>query len=171
MSESTTVSLGLPRPRTALPTETGQLAAVAPAAPSAAVFAPRTPLEALPPLTSVADPTLEDLLAGDLLEDLVDEDDEDAEDEDSDDAALELVLGQGDAETEINWQEQALCAQTDPESFFPEKGGSTREAKRVCMSCEVRVACLEYALENDERFGIWGGLSERERRRVKRRAV
>ena len=72
---------------------------------------------------------------------------------------------------ELEWQERALCAQTDPEAFFPEKGGSTREAKRVCMSCEVRVQCLEYALENDERFGIWGGLSERERRRVKKRAV
>jgi WhiB family redox-sensing transcriptional regulator len=72
---------------------------------------------------------------------------------------------------ELQWQERALCAQTDPEAFFPEKGGSTREAKRVCMSCEVRVECLDYALANDERFGIWGGLSERERRRVKRRAV
>jgi WhiB family redox-sensing transcriptional regulator len=67
------------------------------------------------------------------------------------------------------WQELALCAQTDPEAFFPEKGGSTREAKRVCQSCEVRQECLEYALANDERFGIWGGLSERERRRLKRR--
>jgi WhiB family redox-sensing transcriptional regulator len=72
---------------------------------------------------------------------------------------------------ELEWQERALCAQTDPEAFFPEKGGSTREAKRVCLSCEVRVQCLDYALENDERFGIWGGLSERERRRVKKRAV
>ena len=68
------------------------------------------------------------------------------------------------------WQELALCAQTDPESFFPEKGGSTREAKRICTGCEVRDACLEYALANDERFGIWGGLSERERRRLKREA-
>ena len=66
------------------------------------------------------------------------------------------------------WQEKALCAQTDPEAFFPEKGGSTREAKRICMGCEVRDACLEYALAHDERFGIWGGLSERERRRLKR---
>ena len=66
---------------------------------------------------------------------------------------------------------QALCAQTDPEAFFPEKGGSTREAKRVCRGCEVRAECLEYALEHDERFGIWGGLSERERRRLKREAV
>lgn len=68
----------------------------------------------------------------------------------------------------LSWHEQALCAQTDPEAFFPEKGGSTREAKRVCSSCEVKADCLEYALANDERFGIWGGLSERERRRLKR---
>ncbi len=69
------------------------------------------------------------------------------------------------------WQDRALCSQTDPEAFFPEKGGSTREAKRVCLGCEVRTECLEYALTHDERFGIWGGLSERERRRVKRAAV
>jgi WhiB family transcriptional regulator, redox-sensing transcriptional regulator len=65
----------------------------------------------------------------------------------------------------------ALCAQTDPEAFFPEKGGSTREAKKVCLSCDVRAECLEYALAHDERFGIWGGLSERERRKLKKRAV
>lgn len=69
---------------------------------------------------------------------------------------------------EEQWQDRALCAQTDPEAFFPEKGGSTREAKRICLGCEVRGECLEYALSNDERFGIWGGLSERERRRLKR---
>ena len=69
---------------------------------------------------------------------------------------------------EPGWQDRALCSQTDPEAFFPEKGGSTREAKKVCRGCEVRADCLEYALERDERFGIWGGLSERERRRLKR---
>ncbi|KNA92126.1 transcription factor WhiB [Gordonia jacobaea] len=69
---------------------------------------------------------------------------------------------------EDQWQDRALCAQTDPEAFFPEKGGSTREAKRICQGCEVKAECLEYALHNDERFGIWGGLSERERRRLKR---
>jgi WhiB family redox-sensing transcriptional regulator len=68
------------------------------------------------------------------------------------------------------WQSRALCAQTDPESFFPEKGGSTREAKKICLNCEVKADCLSYALANDERFGIWGGLSERERRRLKRAA-
>ncbi|WP_105566906.1 WhiB family transcriptional regulator [Microbacterium halophytorum] len=70
----------------------------------------------------------------------------------------------------LAWQTDALCSQTDPEAFFPEKGGSTRDAKRICSTCEVRQQCLEYALSNDERFGIWGGLSERERRKLKRRA-
>jgi WhiB family redox-sensing transcriptional regulator len=74
-------------------------------------------------------------------------------------------------ETVLSWQDKALCAQTDPEAYFPEKGGSTREAKRICVSCEVKQECLEYALMQDERFGIWGGLSERERRRLKRQAV
>jgi WhiB family transcriptional regulator, redox-sensing transcriptional regulator len=76
-----------------------------------------------------------------------------------------------DESGELAWQERALCAQTDPEAFFPEQGGSTREAKRVCLSCDVRGECLEYALAHDERFGIWGGLSERERRKLKKRAV
>lgn len=70
----------------------------------------------------------------------------------------------------LTWQRDALCAQTDPEAFFPEKGGSTREAKSVCAACSVKAECLEYALLNDERFGIWGGLSERERRRLRRNA-
>ncbi len=80
------------------------------------------------------------------------------------------LLLEPDAE-DAGWQERALCAQTDPEAFFPEKGGSTREAKKVCLTCEVRDECLESALINDERFGIWGGLSERERRKLKKRAV
>lgn len=70
----------------------------------------------------------------------------------------------------LAWQSDSLCAQTDPEAFFPEKGGSTRDAKKICTSCEVRTQCLQYALANDERFGIWGGLSERERRKLRKRA-
>ena len=82
------------------------------------------------------------------------------------------ILPLADEEDEDGgWQERALCAQTDPEAFFPEKGGSTREAKKVCLGCDVRGECLEYALAHDERFGIWGGLSERERRRLKKSAV
>jgi WhiB family redox-sensing transcriptional regulator len=81
------------------------------------------------------------------------------------------LLGIGMEADAQSWQERALCAETDPEAFFPEKGGSTREAKKICTGCEVKAECLEYALANDERFGIWGGLSERERRRLRRRAV
>jgi WhiB family redox-sensing transcriptional regulator len=68
------------------------------------------------------------------------------------------------------WQAEALCAETDPEAFFPEKGGSTREAKKICNQCSVKAECLEFALGIDARFGIWGGLSERERRKLKKRA-
>ncbi|MDS2174030.1 WhiB family transcriptional regulator [Nesterenkonia sp. CL21] len=74
-------------------------------------------------------------------------------------------------EGELAWQVDALCAQTDPEAFFPEKGGSTRDAKKVCAACHVKQECLDYALANDERFGIWGGLSERERRKLRKRAI
>lgn len=67
------------------------------------------------------------------------------------------------------WEERALCAQVDGELFFPDKGESNRPAKRICARCEVRTQCLEYALENDERFGVWGGLSEKERTEEKKR--
>lgn len=67
------------------------------------------------------------------------------------------------------WMADAVCAQTDPESFFPEKGGSTREAKKVCFSCEARTECLQYALAHNERWGVWGGVSERERRKLAKR--
>lgn len=84
---------------------------------------------------------------------------------------LTLIEGIDDEVGALTWQERSLCAQTDPEAFFPEKGGSTREAKKVCVGCDVRSECLEYALDKDERFGIWGGLSERERRKLRKRAV
>jgi len=67
------------------------------------------------------------------------------------------------------WQRQANCMGVDPDLFFPERGASTREAKEVCRGCVVREDCLEFALTNSEKFGIWGGLSERERRRIRRR--
>ena len=69
---------------------------------------------------------------------------------------------------ERRWQEEANCLGVDPDLFFPERGASTREAKEVCRGCVVRMECLEYALVNGEKFGIWGGMSERERRRLRR---
>lgn len=65
------------------------------------------------------------------------------------------------------WMGEAICAQTDSEAFFPEKGGTTKPAKQICATCPVRSQCLEYAMDHDERFGVWGGLSERERRKLR----
>ena len=70
--------------------------------------------------------------------------------------------------TPPEWMTDGVCAQVDPELWFPEKGGSTREAKQLCARCPVHPECLAYALTNDERFGVWGGASERDRRRMKR---
>ena len=66
------------------------------------------------------------------------------------------------------WATDALCAQTDPDAFHPDAGGATREAKKVCAQCFVQAECLTWALTTNERFGIWGGLSERERRALQK---
>lgn len=63
-----------------------------------------------------------------------------------------------------DWRDQALCAQIDTEMFFPEKGGSVKAAKRVCSTCPVSAECLQFAIATGETHGIWGGLTERERR-------
>lgn len=76
-------------------------------------------------------------------------------------------LGWADS-TGDDWWNDGLCAQTDPEAFFPEKGASTREAKATCARCPVAAECLEDALRRDERFGVWGGRSPRERQQIKR---
>lgn len=67
-----------------------------------------------------------------------------------------------------DWQGLARCNGVDPEIFFPERGASGREAKKVCESCVVRKDCLEFAIDTSQKFGIWGGLSERERRIIRR---
>jgi WhiB family redox-sensing transcriptional regulator len=100
--------------------------------------------------------------SGDLLEVPVQQD--------ADWSAVAGLYAVEEDEGELAWQTDALCAQTDPEAFFPEKGGSTRDAKRVCEACPVQAECLDYAMSKDEKFGIWGGLSERERRRLRRLA-
>lgn len=69
------------------------------------------------------------------------------------------------------WRGRGLCNQTDPDAFYPDVGESPKDAKKVCMKCDVREECLEYALENDEEFGVWGGLTRRERRRLKRQKI
>ena len=60
-----------------------------------------------------------------------------------------------------SWTEEANCKGADADLFFPERGASTRKAKAICRACTVQDECLEYAVEQSEKFGIWGGLSER----------
>ena len=67
-----------------------------------------------------------------------------------------------------NWQDFANCEGADSDIFFPGKGGSNKQAKKICRGCVVREECLTYALDHNEKHGIWGGMSERERRRINR---
>lgn len=73
----------------------------------------------------------------------------------------------------IDWRDRAACLDEDPETFFPIGESSqadldtTRKAKAVCLRCDVREKCLQWALETDQRWGIWGGLTERERKKLK----
>jgi len=69
---------------------------------------------------------------------------------------------------QLAWQDNANCKGANANLFFPERGASTRTAKGICRECQVRGACLEFAITTGEKFGIWGGLSERERRRIRR---
>lgn len=71
--------------------------------------------------------------------------------------------------TQGGWQDFGACLGVDPDLFFPERGASTRESKEVCKGCSVRTECQTLAILTGEKFGIWGGLSERERRRVRRK--
>lgn len=77
----------------------------------------------------------------------------------------------GDPDLDMSWQAFAKCRGVPYDLFFPERGESVRQAKEVCQGCEVRHDCLEYAMQSSEKFGIWGGLSERERRRLRRARV
>lgn len=69
---------------------------------------------------------------------------------------------------DLAWMDHGLCVQVGPEAHYPEKGDPTTVAKRVCLGCPVRAECLDYALRHDERYGVWGGLSTRERRKLRR---
>ena len=69
---------------------------------------------------------------------------------------------------DLGWHDYANCRGADADLFFPERGASTRKAKGICAECQVRVDCLEFAVTKSERFGIWGGLSERERRKIRK---
>ena len=70
----------------------------------------------------------------------------------------------------VFWQDQARCRQYDPELFFDPRGRAERKAKAVCLRCPVRTECLLLALESHAEFGVWGGMSTKERRTLLRKA-
>ena len=78
---------------------------------------------------------------------------------------METILNH---EIEAEWMLTAKCRGVDPVEFFPSDGSGVDRAQRVCGDCPVRVDCLEYALSNRIEHGVWGGTSERERRRILR---
>lgn len=68
-----------------------------------------------------------------------------------------------------DWREDAACNGAVTEIFYPEKGESHREAKEMCLGCRVVERCLEEALDNNEKFGIWGNMSPKQRTFYKKR--
>jgi WhiB family redox-sensing transcriptional regulator len=68
------------------------------------------------------------------------------------------------------WFEHAACTTSDPDAWYPSKGAAWKAAKRICEWCPVRAPCLKYALDTNQKDGIWGGLSVNERRKLKREA-
>ncbi|NCY16693.1 MAG: WhiB family transcriptional regulator [Actinobacteria bacterium] len=69
-------------------------------------------------------------------------------------------------ETTTAWMEDGICRNHKPDTFFPSDGVGVEVAKRICATCPVVDTCLEYALENHIDHGVWGGTSERQRRRI-----
>ena len=67
---------------------------------------------------------------------------------------------------EPSWRQRGACNGLDPGIFFPETEESAEEAKSICALCPVRISCLEHALASRERDGVWGGTTEKERRRI-----
>jgi len=78
---------------------------------------------------------------------------------------IEALQAEG---VDMAWQDFANCRGANPDLFFPERGASTRTAKQICRECGVNDACLEFAIVSSEKFGIWGAMSERERRKIRR---
>lgn len=76
------------------------------------------------------------------------------------DIALSDLL---DMATATEWMRDALCAQADPEAWFPNPGEHSTAAKTICDGCPIRQQCLDYARAEDIRWGVWGGLTASER--------
>jgi WhiB family redox-sensing transcriptional regulator len=87
----------------------------------------------------------------------------------ADEIATAFAVAMAEQEELLGWMSDALCAEVGGDQWFPEAGEPTEPAKRVCRQCPVKAECLDYAVENKIRFGVWGGTSERERQGLRRR--
>ena len=71
---------------------------------------------------------------------------------------------------ERDWTEQSACKDIDKSVFFPSTYGGVKKAKAICATCPVSAECLQYATDNDLNYGVWGGLGEGDRERLRRQA-
>ena len=81
------------------------------------------------------------------------------------------MYGEGSLPEDSDWRSQAACKDADTEIFFPDNENdedSVATAKNVCGQCIARLACLEFALTNNEKYGVWGGLTTKERTSIRR---
>ena len=73
--------------------------------------------------------------------------------------------------TELGWRERGACFGSYVEAFFPSRGDPTKPARDICRMCTVTVECLDWAVKNNERSGVWGGTTERERAKIRRKKL
>jgi len=71
----------------------------------------------------------------------------------------------------MDWRLLGACVDKDPDLFFPRRGQNSQPAKDICAGCAVKITCLNYALDNNEKWGVWGGTSEKQRRVLRRNRV
>jgi len=81
---------------------------------------------------------------------------------------IDLIIAICEGGRGFAWHDSASCRGADPDLFFPKRGASTRPAKDICLECPVQVKCLDHAVDPGEKFGIWGGTSEKERRKIRK---
>jgi len=86
----------------------------------------------------------------------------------ADDIAQAFLKQLAEFRRRYGWMDRAACAEVGGDTWFPEKGEPTDAAKQVCKRCPVKAECLDFALETGDRHGVWGGLSERQRRDIQR---
>lgn len=82
-------------------------------------------------------------------------------------SSAEIILGSRYESEE--WKLDGVCRTVDPDMWFPEPPNSGFQAKKLCVRCPVKDECLDYAMTNNEKFGVWGGLSAHERKKLRRR--